>query len=342
VGHYSNFWARGLFLFELPVTQGVPPWDTLRDRQLEKIEMVVSSLTLLTKRESMKDTIVTDTLYLRRMIDAGLTAVSSKLGETNPFKDSLSYLYSTGGKRLRPLLLLALQSDLCPDRALNIEIATAIELFHQASLLHDDLPALDDDDIRRGYPTVHIKFTEHEAVLLGDWLYGKAVSLVLDSKVDVDKRVQIASELAGLWCNICEGQELDMRNPQDLNSLRIVRFLKTSSFFEKIALIAALLSSVDLDAAYSISRWGREVGDLFQEVDDLLDREGQFDLKGRPYDSDRKNQKGTINLQFSTRKEYRELKEELSARLLSIHDSGFLLTREVLNMAFKSLDDSDY
>jgi len=272
------------------------------------------------------------------MLDSGLFAVGEQLDSVNPFKSSFNYLCSTGGKRLRPLLFLALQLDLNPMISVNINIATAMELLHQASLLHDDLPALDNDDVRRGYPTIHVRFTEHEAILLGDWLYGKAISLVISSTLDSAEVLKVVDELSTLWCEICEGQELDMRNPQNLDALQTVRLLKTSSFFERIARVSAFLARVNSDVIYSIARWGRDLGTLFQEVDDLLDRERQLDLKGRPYSSDIKNQKGCIVLQYLSVEECRELKEELSLRLLSIHDSSFSLTQEVLNMAFKPLD----
>lgn len=274
---------------------------------------------------------------LKNMVNSGLFALTEQLNDLSPFKSSFSYLCSTGGKRLRPLLLLALQQDLNPTISININIANALELLHQASLLHDDLPGLDNDSVRRGHPTIHVRYTEHEAILLGDWLYGKAISLVVSSGLDSKVVVKIADELSHLWCDICEGQELDMRNPQDLDALRTVRLLKTSSFFERIARISACLACVSSDVVYFISRWGRDLGDLFQEVDDLLDRERQLDLKGRPYSSDIKNQKGTISLEYLTVKEYRELREDLASRLLSIHDSSFSLTNEVLALAFKPL-----
>lgn len=271
-------------------------------------------------------------------VNSGLFEMAEQLSCSSPFKSSFKYLCSTGGKRLRPLLLLALQLDLSSTSAVNMNIAIAIELLHQASLLHDDLPALDNDDIRRGHPTIHVRFTEHEAILLGDWLYGRAISLIVSSGLDTTVVVRIIDELSGLWCDICEGQELDMRNPQNRNALLSVRFLKTASFFERIARISALLACTETHKIYSISRWGRELGDLFQEVDDLLDRERQLDVKGRPYSSDIKNQKSNIELEYLSTQECRALREGLLSRLLSIHDSGFCLTREVLNLAFNALD----
>jgi geranylgeranyl pyrophosphate synthase len=285
-----------------------------------------------------RSTYVKELEELRNVVECGLSAVVDQLESLNPFKSSLCYLCSTGGKRLRPLLLLALQLDLDSRSPINLNIVIALELLHQASLLHDDLPALDDDDVRRGQPTIHVKFTEHEAILLGDWLYGKAMLLVTTSNLDPTIVIKIASELSSLWCYICEGQELDMRDPQDLDSLKNVRFFKTSSFFETITRVAVLLSSVDTGETYSIARWGRDLGDLFQEVDDLLDRDQQLGFKGRPYSSDIKNQKGNVGLQFSTVNECREMKEELFTRLLSFHDSDFKLTKEVLKIAFKPIE----
>jgi geranylgeranyl pyrophosphate synthase len=281
---------------------------------------------------------VKDLEILKNMVNSGLLAVAEQLDALNPFKSSFNYLCSTGGKRLRPLLLLALQLDFNPSSTVNINIATSLELLHQASLLHDDLPALDNDDVRRGHPTVHVRFTEHEAILLGDWLYGRAISLVVSSGLDSALVVKITDELSSLWCDVCEGQELDMRNPQGRDAMLTVRLLKTSGFFERIARISALLARMDSDVIYSISRWARELGDLFQEVDDILDREQRLDLKGRPYSSDIKNQKSSINLQCLSIEKCRELREELLFRLLSIHDSSFSLTRDVLSLAFNSLD----
>jgi geranylgeranyl pyrophosphate synthase len=334
--------------------EGVPPWDTPTDLTLSvhrpwspellscedsHLKGVFLAHEALKHRDGNEGSFyVNDLEKLTKLVNSGLVAFCEQLDDSSPFKAYFEYLCSTGGKRLRPLLLLALQLDLNPDSPVNIDIMTAVELLHQASLLHDDLPALDDDDVRRGYPTIHVKFTEHEAILLGDWLYGKAIYLVIFAQLDSKVVVRVAGELSNLWCDICEGQELDMRNPQYLDSLRTVRFLKTSSFFEKIARISGFLASQDAEVSYSISRWGRDLGDLFQEVDDLLDRERQLALKGRPYSSDIKNQKGSLGIQYLSIKECRELKEELSSRLLSIHDSDFKRTRDVLNLAFKSLE----
>lgn len=249
-------------------------------------------------------------------IKVELDLVVTYLPKDNPFVESLSYLISTGGKRLRPLLFSAIQLDLNPAVPIDIDLCLAWEFLHLASLLHDDLPALDNDDTRRGQPTVHVRFSEHEALLLGDWLVSLAMRKVLSSQVHDSQKLLCIDSMSKLWCSVCEGQELDIRRNLLQNDCSVVNYLKTAAFFETVTTSAAQIACMDEQLIYLISRWGCEFGLLFQELDDLVD--------------------GQTNQQFSSDalQKYRVLKEELIDSLISMHDSGFQRTIEVINLAF--------
>jgi geranylgeranyl diphosphate synthase, type II len=262
----------------------------------------------------------------------------AKIQKENPFYNSLNYLLSTGGKRLRPLLFYALCVDLKCNRKELSFVAISLEYLHLASLLQDDLPALDNDDFRRGAPTVHKQFSEHEALLLSDWLVGESFSLVIESGLSPIDCVAVLTNLSKLWKNISEGQELDMRNSADAEQIKRVRYLKTASFFESIASIAVLLSIPSGELSYSIARWGRSLGECFQEVDDLIDEIGEEELMGRPYSSDKKNDK-KIKISCSDSLSHcRAMKEVLRAELISLHDKSFPITEAVLEFAFLRLE----
>lgn len=259
----------------------------------------------------------------------------SHLGTQHCFHAPLSYLWRTGGKRVRPLLLLALLDDFDVSGASFDKLALALELLHLASLLHDDLPALDDDNFRRGQPTVHVQFQEHTALLLGDWMVAGAIKLVAEGPADL----QLIPNLLGLWMDICVGQELDMRGGATCDAIFEIHRLKTSRFFETIGAIASKVISKHDKGVYPIARWGAELGHFFQEVDDFLDRCGSPNETGRPSSSDLRNEKTTSYQGSRSAESYRERRTGLHEKLILIHDSStFEHTKAVLNMAFQRLD----
>jgi geranylgeranyl diphosphate synthase type II len=208
---------------------------------------------------------------LRALIEdylAGLE-LSSDLGD---LRDSMRYSLGGGGKRIRPVLCLASAKALgCePERALPA--AAALELVHSFSLVHDDLPALDDDAERRGRPSTHIQWGEAVAILVGDALLGEAVRLALTYPSPA-----VARELIAATQGMIGGQYLDISKSGDLAELHR---LKTGRLF--VAAIGLALEVAELPALEQ-KPWrafAEELGLLFQLVDDLLDRDGYVLVHG--------------------------------------------------------------
>lgn len=208
---------------------------------------------------------------LRALIEdylAGLE-LSGGLGD---LRDSMRYSLAGGGKRIRPVLCLATAEAIgCePERALPA--AAALELVHSFSLVHDDLPALDDDAERRGRPSTHIQWGEAVAILAGDALLGEAVRLALSYP-----NPAVASELIAATQGMIGGQYLDIKGFGDLAERHR---LKTGRLF--VAAIGLALEAAELPAPEQAPwrAFAEELGLLFQLVDDLLDRDGYVLVHG--------------------------------------------------------------
>lgn len=208
---------------------------------------------------------------LRGLIEDYLLGLelSSELGDLS---ESMRYALAGGGKRIRPVLCLATAEAIgCePERALPA--AAALELVHSFSLVHDDLPALDDDAERRGLPSTHIQWGEAVAILAGDALLGEAVRLALTYPSPA-----VARELIEATQGMIGGQYLDITNSGDLDQLHR---LKTGRLF--VAAIGLALEVAELPGPEQ-APWrvfAEELGLLFQLVDDLLDRDGYVLVHG--------------------------------------------------------------
>jgi geranylgeranyl pyrophosphate synthase len=175
--------------------------------------------------------------------------------------------YALGGKRVRPVLCLATAEAAGADAERALPAAAAIELVHSFSLVHDDLPALDDDDVRRGRPSTHARFGEAVAVLAGDALHAEAFRLALSYRTP-----EVARELAQATLGMIGGQYLDItRGTDDLAELHR---LKTGALFSACIGCALWVAEVPEAEQAPWRAFGGELGLLFQVVDDLLDGDG--------------------------------------------------------------------
>ena len=194
--------------------------------------------------------------------------------ELGAMEDALRYSLGSGGKRIRPVLCLAVaEAAGAPvDRALAG--ACAVELVHTFSLVHDDLPAMDDDDERRGRPSAHVAFGEGTAILAGDALLAEAFRLTLTYSTTA-----IAAELVDATLGMIAGQYRDISaSPDDLEELHR---LKTARLFVASVRIGLEVASVPVAERGDWTRFGDAVGLLFQAVDDLLDGDGYVERIGR-------------------------------------------------------------
>ena len=185
----------------------------------------------------------------------------------------MRYALDGGGKRLRPVLCLATAEAAGADPHDALPAATAIELVHTFSLAHDDLPALDDDDERRGRPSVHVAFGEAEAILAGDALLAEAFRLALSYR-----DASIARELVGAVVGMIGGQARDIAGENgDLDALHR---LKTGRLFAACVGCGLWVAGVPESEQAPWRAFGEELGPLFQLVDDILDDDGAVLVHG--------------------------------------------------------------
>ncbi len=185
------------------------------------------------------------------------------------------YALAGGGKRIRPVLCLATTEAAGGDPGRALPAAAALELVHSFSLVHDDLPALDDDEQRRGRPTVHVRFGEAQAILAGDALLNEAFSLVLGYE-----QPHVGRELALATSGMIGGQYLDINGGRE-DQLELNR-LKTARLFEASIGCGLWVAQVPVARQQDWRGFGAEFGILYQVVDDLLDGDGLVRERGRP------------------------------------------------------------
>ena len=211
-----------------------------------------------------------------------------------------------GGKRLRPFLLVETAAVFGAARSGALTAGAALELVHCYSLVHDDLPAMDDDDLRRGRPTVHKAFDEATAILVGDSLLTLAFDVMARTEVHADPSVRVAlvAELArasGLG-GMAGGQMLDLaaegrfeqKRTQTENEIATLQAMKTGALIRFACRAGAVLGKADTDALTDIDRYGVAIGQAFQIADDLLDVEGDTKTLGKAAGKDAAAGKATL------------------------------------------------
>ncbi|MGI8944637.1 MAG: polyprenyl synthetase family protein [Thermoleophilaceae bacterium] len=212
--------------------------------------------------------------------------------------EAMRYSLLAGGKRIRPVLALATAEALGREPVELMPLAAALEMVHTYSLIHDDLPAMDDDDLRRGQPTCHLAHGEGVAILAGDGLFAEALSLALRSQRGEPERVLAAlAELtaaAGV-SGMVGGQYLDVTSAGEVDeaTLRRLHELKTGRLIAASVGCVLRLCEPGASAAAHYRRFAEELGVLFQIVDDILDVTGHADELGKPGGSDARHGKRT-------------------------------------------------
>jgi geranylgeranyl diphosphate synthase type II len=240
---------------------------------------------------------------------------------TAGLEEAMRYSLLGGGKRIRPVLALATARAVGMEPRDVMPLAAALELVHTYSLIHDDLPAMDDDALRRGQPTCHVKFGVGVAILAGDGLYAEAFHHLLTHQRSAPERVLLAAaELASATGvnGMVGGQYVDVRGETAAGGagLRRLHELKTGRLIGASVLCVLLLGGVaDGDAAIPFRRFASELGVLFQIVDDILDVTGTDDALGKPRGSDERHGKQTYVSEFGIDRA-RELAAESHATAL--------------------------
>jgi geranylgeranyl diphosphate synthase, type II len=214
---------------------------------------------------------------------------------TNGLEEAMRYSLLAGGKRIRPVLALATAAAVGSDPDEVLPLAAALEMIHTYSLIHDDLPAMDDDELRRGRPTCHVAHGEDVAILAGDGLFAEALRLVLTEQRGEPENVLAAvRELvaaAGVQ-GMVGGQYLDVAGAADVD-VRRLHELKTGALIAASVGCVLSLEGVNGPATIPFRRFAAELGVVFQIVDDILDVTGDEAELGKPRGSDERHGKAT-------------------------------------------------
>ena len=240
-------------------------------------------------------------------------------------EEAMRYSMLAGGKRVRPTLCMevAWVCEAEPSRVLPS--AAAIELIHTYSLIHDDLPAMDDDDFRRGRPTAHKKFGEATAILAGDAFFGEALTLItVHQQGSCEQVLEVVRELADSTGvnGMVGGQIMDMDQTGmgagvDLETLYMIHKYKTGALIKSSARIGAILAGAGGEEQAAVSEYASELGLCFQIVDDVLDATSTRDTLGKSAGSDAEQGKATFvgvyGLDGARREADKVLKRALSA-----------------------------
>lgn len=212
-------------------------------------------------------------------LDRALPAQDAHGGDPGRLREAMRYAVLGGGKRIRPMVTIAACEAAGGRAEQALGPCCALELVHAYSLVHDDLPCMDDDAERRGMPTVHVAFGEANAVLVGDALLTRAFECIGRASAEgmsaaaAAQAVQVLAAEAGID-GMVGGQALDIafgQDIQDLEQLERVHALKTGALYAAAGAMGALSAGADASVVESLRRWGRNFGVAFQHADDVLD-----------------------------------------------------------------------
>ncbi len=234
---------------------------------------------------------------LRSLVDTALADLRfSPAAPTAGLEEAMRYSLLAGGKRVRPVLALATARALGAAPESFLPVACALELVHTYSLIHDDLPAMDDDDLRRGKPTSHKRFGEDVAILAGDGLFAEAVRLFCEQPGDPARVLAALRELASATGvdGMVGGQYVDVIGAElDAAGLRELHALKTGRLISASVCVIPILEGSDESETMRYRRFADELGVLFQIVDDILDVTESDERLGKPHGSDERHGKLT-------------------------------------------------
>lgn len=226
--------------------------------------------------------------------------------------EAMSYSLMNGGKRLRPFLLCQCAALFDIDYKTCLPAAVSLEMLHTYSLIHDDLPAMDNDELRRGKPTCHKKFDEATAILAGDGLLTHAfrvLSTALEIRPEIRLTlVQLLSDAAGAFGGMIAGQTLDLYAESvgtangDEDIIARLEEMKTGRLLRYACEAGAVLGKAPLEQRQALVSYSRKIGQTFQISDDILDREGDQNLMGKTLHKDEAQNKFTIVSRFGVAK----------------------------------------
>jgi geranylgeranyl diphosphate synthase, type II len=246
--------------------------------------------------------------------------------EPSSIHSAMRYSVFAGGKRIRPILCLETARIFNPDIAAALHPACAIECIHTYSLIHDDLPALDNDDLRRGKPTCHKKFGEALAILAGDALLTLAFEIIGAASVPADRRAAILSEVAsaaGTVNGMVGGQVADLEAGGKAVTAQMLEYIhrsKTAALIRASVIAGALCAGATPEDVARLRKYGELIGLLFQVTDDILDVEESSAALGKTAGKDAAQQKATYPGIYGLQRSH-EIANELAAKAIAELDS---------------------
>ncbi len=258
-------------------------------------------------------------------------------GYQKQIMEAMEYSITAGGKRLRPMLMKECFQLFGGTGTVVEPFMTALEMIHTYSLVHDDLPAMDNDEYRRGKKTTHVVYGEAMGILAGDALLNyafetavKAFEIAPEKSLSIGKALKILGHKAGIY-GMIGGQVVDVASAGkqiDKEVLDFIYILKTGALIESAMMIGAVLAGADEDSVVKMETVARDVGIAFQIQDDILDVTSTMEELGKPINSDEKNEKTTYVTLFGLEEASKEV-ERLSKEALGIlqeipGDSEFL------------------
>lgn len=243
----------------------------------------------------------------KTFVEEKLVSYANELQCPNVLREAMAYSLEAGGKRLRPLLLFATLQAFGKEKILGVGAACALEMIHTYSLVHDDLPCMDDDDLRRGKPTNHKVFGEAMAVLAGDGLLTYAFQVIMayeQKEISAEKKVRLVLELAKAAGpeGMVGGQVADMEaegKQLTIDELEYIHKHKTGKLLEFAVLAGSILSDATEEQEEKLLEFAKYIGLAFQIRDDILDVEGTEEEIGKPIGSDVSNEKSTYTTLFT-------------------------------------------
>ncbi|WP_162782912.1 (2E,6E)-farnesyl diphosphate synthase [Staphylococcus aureus] len=243
----------------------------------------------------------------KTFVEEKLVSYANELQCPNVLREAMAYSLEAGGKRLRPLLLFATLQAFGKERNLGVGAACALEMIHTYSLVHDDLPCMDDEDLRRGKPTNHKVFGEAMADLAGDGLLTYAFQVIMayeQKEISAEKKVRLVLELAKAAGpeGMVGGQVADMEaegKQLTIDELEYIHKHKTGKLLEFAVLAGSILSDATEEQEEKLLEFAKYIGLAFQIRDDILDVEGTEEEIGKPIGSDLSNEKSTYTTLFT-------------------------------------------
>jgi len=264
-------------------------------------------------------------LEVEHHLSEHLRALESQMQPHSRLPDAVQYAMSAGGMRLRPILVLE-ACRVCGGRVETaVPAALAMEFIHTFSLVHDDLPAMDNDDLRRGKPTCHKVYGDAGAILAGDWLAVHAFELVANCPVDAPTVQTLVKILARGTEHMIEGQGADVEGEGKPPSEQLVNYIhrhKTAALIETCCRLGAACARVSNEVVEHLARYGQHLGIAFQIADDMLDETSTSEQLGKTVGKDAAVSKQTYPAVFGLEESDRQAVREMGAALAALEVFG--------------------